>query len=310
MSHFTQLAIAEKSSDKPASGMQEKKATFRDTPSSYPTNLFESKMDTARVKSSIKILVLDIDACAITNRVGPRYISNTRADMISPSLIKHVESSKFDGFYLCTHRCLMTTFEVAFDDNRLQQWAESYSRFNPKNITTTMIVQNLQKALGIPCVAVSTPDDFSHTAPIGDPLEQCGYGFRNLIAPYEADLMRVNHDLIAAGYHSGYRKTSPLESLHHSNKNPDGKSKNKQLILVGQHAATVFSDRDIQLYYRDDQADICKAASKISSEDLAENVTLYITQDAPLHGTVKDFGSIKGSGCKSDCNIRYVSRPK
>jgi hypothetical protein len=258
---------------------------------------FDKKPSLTTINKIKKILILDLDACALINTIGPKHTPNTRADMISPSLIEHVKTSKYDEFYVCTHRFSKTTFTAAFSDDFLQNYAVVNPDLDPKNLTTTMITSNLEKALGISCLAVSTPDDFSYTAPT-NPLEQCGYGFENIIKPYEAELIRKNHALILAKKYNGYCKIPRDESFHKSvdSKNANFTSKNKQLILIGQHAFIKFPDHNIELYYRDDLENLCMEATKISQEDLPNNIKLFITRDCPYNGIIKNFGMVQGSG--------------
>jgi hypothetical protein len=241
-----------------------------------------------------KILVVDLDGCAITNRVAPSPIGNTRPDMISPTLIQHVESQPvaYDAFYACTHRHTKLTFEATFA--ALKIWSAGNPNLNPANITTTMVIKNLEKALGIPCLAVSTPDDFCLTVPTDNPLIQCGYGFENIMKPYEQKLMTHNKKLIWDKKYEGY-ETIPLEkSACERSYRVDDNSKNNQLILISQHAFMTFPECDIGLYFRDDREQICGNALTISNRDLSDNITLYITQDRPFLGIVKEVGFIKG----------------
>jgi hypothetical protein len=255
----------------------------------YPIKIFDCQHP-SKIK---KILVLDLDSCAITIKVGSEGILNMREDMISPTLIEHVKSSSYDAFYVCTHRSIKTTFEAAFAS--LVKYSMANSNLNPISISTTMIIKNLEKALGISCLAVSTPDDFCLSVPTNDPLKQCGYGFENIIKPYEQKLMELNKDLIQKNKYEGYQTIPVEKNAYKRSYAADDNSKNNQLILIGEHASITFHEFDISLYFRDDKEEICSTALKISKSALPENVKLYITQDRPFYGIVRTVGAVKGS---------------
>lgn len=244
----------------------------------------------------MNILILDLDSCALTNITHEQKI-NTRADRISPHLIEHVKSSQYDAFYVCTHRNSHTVFQAALSEDYLSTYGMVSLSLDPKNLLMTMIIPNLEKALGIDCLAVSTPDDFGSERP-KNPLEQCGYGFERIIKPYEEKLISINQHLILQKKYSGYENVKGEESWQSISDGMfpyDYYSKNNQLILVAQHASMRFLNTQINLYYRDDMKEICVSAQSVHPNMLASNITLFIINDDPFYGVLKDMGFVKGS---------------
>jgi hypothetical protein len=250
---------------------------------------------------NVEYLVLDVDNCSLVDAVQDslgKIIPNAHEDLLSPHVIAEGRSGRYAGFYLCTWRCARTTFQATFSDRVLNNYkANLKNDYDPRKLLTTSVAENLEKVLGIPCIAISTPDDLSETAP-AEQAKKCGYGYQNLIRPLEQKLIAINQDLLNKPCYSGYTDIPVVSTIQHQ---PlwDGslaKTKNPQLKQIASHASAHNPNKKVKLAYWDDEERHCTNASKLGLDELPNNVLLQITQLLNQSNLSRPIASIQGAG--------------
>lgn len=243
-------------------------------------------------------LVIDIDNCTFV-------FSSELPELLSETLLTHVKMKHYDGFYVCTHRSRLNLMIDENYDTALEQ-EKDLKRFSVKNITLekrhfylSQITKNFAEKSGLKLMAVSTPDDDSEAAP-SEPINRCGFGYNNIIEPYENDLLNnVTNE--------------PYENLFLPHVlEPDLDSKNQQLILISEHAVAMHPEATtITLHYMDDRMDLLELAKQIPSDQLPASIkaNLYHHEDSKeirLIGTVSAALADEKAGTTSLSQNRFT----
>lgn len=250
-----------------------------------------------------KILIVDLDNCTVA---AQRSIANFKAPdhLLSEQLLSHVKAEKYDGFYVCTHRC------HANDGGNIRQHLEPVEMVRDymllakkKKIDTsavidvthidnecqfvTRIIKNFQQAAGFTdqqCFAVSTPDDAGH---------ECGSGFTHILKPYEEAVIRTKRTT-AHRWPNGVwgTKTYYDFSLEMDFKQTpivyyDDTTKNPQLMQIFQHVSQLFPEAEIDLDYVDDSKPVLANALKIKQDDIPHHVKLHVFEHDAFLGFEK-----------------------
>lgn len=287
----------------------------------------------APVPLEYNYLVLDVDSCSLTCCTAKtingetKLESNPRNDILSQDVIDEglkVENGKrkYAGFYICTARYSKTA-SFPFWDKTLGTYRTFLKRdFDITNLLITTVKANLEKALGIPCVGVATPDDLSKTAPKELHLK-VGYGFENLTKEIEWSLFELNEnkiekifaldhntikelpkserDQIIKEFYTGYNLAHDFDftqnGKHKSHEYAHGEriEKNPLLTNIGHHASARHADGIVNLHYMDDERDRCEKACDELSETLPCNIQFRATHHHAERNITEPVGKpIKG----------------
>ena len=251
----------------------------------------------------IRIAVIDYDRCAYTTTLrddtAPQsYKRNSSPFYLSEALLDHIKETKCSAFYGCTQRATGSCFQAAFEPYYYNLEYKMYgSDYNPRNLLTTHITDNLATSLALPCLAVSTPDDYVD----GTTSSICGTGYNKYIKPYEAELTSTNqraidhHDNLEL-FQKAEIPAQLLEFYHKAElKNlmqvGEKRCKNTQLLSVALHASKQYPNQSIELYFYDDDIDICEFALKI--DQLPKNVSLHIYQHKAYYQSIEYIGTVR-----------------
>lgn len=271
----------------------------------------------ATARHQIKIGIIDIDMCAIINFTKENKNTdlkpNSRDDFLSQRLIDQL--SEYDAFYLCTHRCGVTTFHCLSDDTlRCFALVATSTPFNPRHLFTGQIAENLQAVTKKKCLAISTPDDsLSHFELLRH--ERCGAGFKQYGEQYEQELLRINHKKLAANHKSGYVDVTATVRWNYTGCTElDNDSKNKQLQQIMVHAENVYPNTSLAFTFYDDNILICRRALSLLNQWLPKNSRLQIVHHDEFDGEIQVIGDVHGLSAISIAStisaMRQYSEPK
>jgi hypothetical protein len=129
---------------------------------------------------TIRIPVIDMDDTMITSCKEDRHSGGNR--ILSKALLDYIIQQGYKVFYVCTYRCKRNMAQ-ALAPASLAAMREKNDDFKVTDMLTHAVVEEFSRESGATCLAVSTLEDihFLHD----DPIQQCGYGFKNYIQPFE-----------------------------------------------------------------------------------------------------------------------------
>lgn len=249
-----------------------------------------------------RFLIIDIDACLFTYR-------SSLPELLSDKLIEYAKQYNYDGFYICTHRRRnmyheknpqQDFIEKCFQDIFVYEADTCYFqikniKLDKKNFYTSQIIKNFSLKTGLPLIAVSTPDDFSDTAP-KEPALRCGSGYKNIVEPYENQLLGIS-----TSDHKSTQSPVPKKSM-------EIKFKNNQFIQIGEHVIANFEDVDeFKLDVIDDLDEICLEATKVQTNKLSNKITMNIYCHKN-NGPIDFVGSVKGTKSHSSSPVDVINK--
>ncbi len=257
---------------------------------------------------SVRIAVVDYDGCAYTHYVPSSkpgvHLRNIYPFQLSPALINEIKQDHCAGFYGCTHRTRLTTFSAVFSDARFAAALKVHkTKYNPCYGMTMSITENLQLLLGLPCHAVSTPDDFIGEA--GTVLNKvCGSGFEKYIQPFEVEVMELNAEKIKLLQNTNFVLPACPEEVVLGHADPKmanissangGRNKNLQLLMVAHDARKRYPRAHIELHFYDDNESVCVHACQIDPQQLPKNVSLNVSIHSGLEQVTRNLGAVHGA---------------
>lgn len=193
----------------------------------------------------LKYLVVGYNKCAFTQE-------GTRPDMLSESLVQHARENNYDGFFGCTHRVYVRLNWLK--NNAISHLnTDLYTQQDLDNCHPTYkITENFSRATGLPCQAVSTPEDLC--------LNLCGAGFTEVIKPFEMNG--------ATPYSEDHLPLCDFFKI---------KTKYVQLLQIANQISFAYPDHRILLDFIDDNKAICDNAKDLSNDPAwPENVKINI----------------------------------
>jgi hypothetical protein len=219
----------------------------------------------------IKIAAIDLDGCAFPSN------QTMGGKIISPRLVKELQSSDYSCFYVCTHRCTVNYkihFKEFYDSHsRLSTYIKTeqatglsikqiqanyysetkerlldYTTLSVTDAFTFNIVKNLEELSGLKCIAISTPHDAINNRSLGK-------GYKEILEPIERE--------VAASISGGKVDFTPYEEckeMPRSGIHFFSYSKNKELTRIMMHASERYPLNPINMVYFDDNQALCDSA--------------------------------------------------
>jgi ankyrin repeat protein len=258
----------------------------------------------------LNFLVTDYDGCAL-RATDDNGQPNPHPHLMSTALMTFAREFGFVAFYGCTHRTVELDLKATLLPARIKKYLQyrDQQEFNPAHLLTTAVTQHIEDNTGLPCMAVSTPDDDSTTAP-REFIGRCGYGYKHMMTPYEAALVKHNPGQLGSAAEAAeatqIHNVAFLPSYpHRPVKNFDAGSKNRQLIQIAHHARRLHPDKPIVLHYFDDMPYLCEAAARINPLQLPHQVTLHIYH-YQYHKTLDTHPKATVTGKHHRCDVAEI----
>jgi hypothetical protein len=258
------------------------------------------------------ILAVDMDNCGLILRKTDKKVLLSKAvpHLLSPDIVAFAEEIHADGFYVVTHRCFIENqacIERNIDSiNHIKEFTkqelqkkqeqkpyEDLSEFpdvtdiNTDDYFVSKFVENFQRATGLPCLGVSTPEDQGRL---------CNDGYEKFLKPHEEATLRTRRIISKPNQQDGrVSYTFPSDGNIPHVESYDRDSKNLQLRQVILSAVNQFPDEDIILYFVDDKPSIINEALQLPPGYIFNNVSLQVFwYDAFDPAIIEHKGRIKG----------------
>lgn len=245
-------------------------------------------MSISRSKPVTKVLVVDVDKCALTS-------TSKRPDLLSQTLIDIATANGYAGLYVCTHRSYYRLRSTSF----VQEWVDILQHRKNENpaiennsFFTSSVVENLVKATGLTCLAVSTPDDHVYE---GEPGQKCGMAYEKVTKPYEEQLQREKClEILAEKVEFEFTDLDgePPKVLPYADNFKYTREKNSQLLQIAFHAQTKFgSNASIEMHFLDDSLEYCLNIINIKSASLPTGLSIKSFEHCEADKIIADICS-------------------
>ena len=252
-----------------------------------------------------KVMIYDFDGCVtlgIRDKDNPEKIKlNVENKFLSPAFLQLAKTGGYAFSMGCTHRCYdsMQKKSYAHDTTAiLNGYKEYLNHQDPIDVLswlTVNIPKNFTALSGLECIAVSTPDDFSQTAPKEDIKSQCGYGFKNILSVAEEGIKLEGLKYVLPEWKSTVH--FPVDAYKSKKLFAN---KNAQLIQV-LHFAKAEIDKlareqyglsaqpILEAHFFDDKLDILLSTRELDKASLPADIELKCYQHTEHHNICADL---------------------
>lgn len=220
-------------------------------------------------------------------------------NFLSPELLQITKRPSLDFFIFVTLRTIYSMYNMSGNPKEKNFYKSTFgyyeslgsesqidvSTYRVTDFLLTEMVKNIEAETKKKCLAVSTPDDHSVTAP-DNPRERCGYGYRNFFVPYETSVkaaMEAKKDFPDMDF-SGEHQPLDAKGIDYWLR----RDKNKQLLQVIAFLRSCSPDVTLHLKFFDDSRTHIDAAKELASQ-LPLNITFKIYYHAPQKNIFADL---------------------